>query len=89
MRILRPALFAAMSAAALTLSPVGLPGPALAAGQPCWDEVSTDFDGAGPDVVVGLPSYDLPGKVDAGAIALFSNVGVGVRPTPTRRHRPS
>ena len=33
-----------------------------------------DLDGGGPDVVVGLPSYDLPGKPDAGAIVVFSNV---------------
>ena len=83
MRILRPALFAAMSAAALTLSPVGLPGPALAAGQPCWDDVVSDFDGNGPDVVLGLPSYDLPGKADAGAIVVFSDVAPQGEADPT------
>jgi hypothetical protein len=35
---------------------------------------STDVDGGGPDVVLGLPSYDLPDKPDAGAIVVFSNV---------------
>ena len=48
--------------------------PSQAAPTPCWDDVYTDLDGGGPDVVVGLPSYDLPGKVDAGAIVVFSNV---------------
>jgi hypothetical protein len=36
--------------------------------------VPTDLDGGGPDVVVGMPSYDLPGKADAGAVVIFSNV---------------
>ncbi|CAN5196013.1 hypothetical protein BH09ACT10_BH09ACT10_07760 [soil metagenome] len=48
--------------------------PANAAPVACWDSVRTDLDGGGPDVVVGLPSYDLPGKPDAGAIVLYSNV---------------
>ena len=33
-----------------------------------------DLDGGGPDVAIGLPSYDLPGKPNAGAIVVFSNV---------------
>ena len=51
---------------------LGLPGVAAAA--PCWDDVPTDLDGGGPDVVFGLPSYDLPGKPNAGAIVVFSNL---------------
>ena len=50
------------------------PGPASAAPEPCWDTVQSDVDGGGPDVVVGLPSYDLPGKPDAGALVVHSNV---------------
>ena len=73
MNPLRPAL-AAASALALAAGLSLAATPASAAVTPCWDEVFTDFDGGGPDVVVGLPSYDLPGKVDAGAIAVFSNV---------------
>jgi hypothetical protein len=49
---------------------------------------STDVDGGGPDVVLGLPSYDLPGKPDAGAVVVFSNVGVpgsDVPRSPTAR----
>ena len=50
------------------------PSPASAA-TACWDDVRTDVDGGGPDAVVGMPYYDLPGKPDAGAIVVFSNVG--------------
>ena len=67
-------VLAAASATALVTGLCLATTPALAAATPCWDEVTTDLDGGGPDVVVGLPSYDLPGKVDAGAIAIFSNV---------------
>ncbi|MGH3489464.1 MAG: hypothetical protein ACRDP8_16360, partial [Actinopolymorphaceae bacterium] len=42
-----------------------------------------DLDGGGPDVVVGLPSYDLPSKPDAGAIAVFSNVAGPGEPNPS------
>ena len=63
------------SAAVLVASGLGLAAvPAEAAATPCWNDVPADLDGGGPDVVVGLPSYDLPGKVDAGAIVVFSNV---------------
>src|SRR3954454_533260 len=43
---------------------------------------STDGDGGGPDVVLGLPSYDLPGKPDAGAIVVFSNVAASGSAVP-------
>ncbi len=56
----------------LAVAALALPGVAAAA--PCWDEVPTDLDGGGPDVALGLPSYDLPGKPDAGAIVVFSNL---------------
>ena len=72
----RPALTAVVAAVALGTALALSSAPASAAVPPCWEEVITDFDGGGPDVVVGLPSYDLPGKPDAGAIAVFSNVGV-------------
>jgi hypothetical protein len=68
-----------------TLLAVGLTGPgpsAAGAPQACWPGVSTDVDGAGPDVVVGMPSYDLPGKPDAGAVVVFSNVGIPDTATP-------
>jgi hypothetical protein len=41
----------------------------------CSRDVITDVDGGGSDVIVGMPSYDLPGKADAGAVVVFSNVG--------------
>jgi hypothetical protein len=62
-------------------------GPAQAAAPACWD-VPVDLDGGGPDVVVGLPSYDLAGKPDAGAIVVFSNVaklGDADPQAPTKR----
>lgn len=73
------AMFAALAVVlgAQTLSPPG----ATAAG-PCSTEVGNDFDGGGPDIVLGLPSYDLPGKPDAGAIVIFSNVGQPGVPDP-------
>lgn len=42
-----------------------------AAPAECSSEVHADIDGGGPDVVVGLPSYDLPGKPDASAIVVL------------------
>jgi len=56
--------------------------PAGAIDEPCWDNTPIDIDGGGPDVVVGLPSYDLPGKADAGAILVYSNVGAAGNPAP-------
>ncbi len=70
MRPARPLLAAVVMTGAL----LAAAGPAHAVTEACWDDVGTDFDGGGPDVVVGLPSYDLPGKPDAGALAVFSNV---------------
>lgn len=63
-------------------------GPAAAAAEPCWDTVQSDVDGGGPDVVVGLPSYDLPGMPNAGALVVYSNVagpGESNPSAPTRR----
>src|SRR4051812_96711 len=69
---------------------VGVAGVLLAAG-PWYDAEaragscasnSTDVDGRGPDVVLGLPSYDLPGKPDAGAIVVFSNVAASGSAVP-------
>ena len=57
--------------------------PAQAAGGACWDDVPTDVDGGGPDVVVGLPSFDLPGKPDAGAIVVYSDVAARGESNPT------
>jgi len=51
------------------------PGSAAAAASDCWATTLSDVDGGGPDAIVGLPSYDLPGKRDAGAIVVYSNVG--------------
>lgn len=53
-----------------------------AADASCWSDVGSDLDGAGPDVVVGMPSYDLPGKPDAGAVVVFSDVADPGEPTP-------
>ena len=75
---------------------VALAGVLLAAGLPHAAEAragscarsSTDVDGGGPDVVIGLPSYDLPGKADAGALVVFSDVaapGSATPRTPIRR----
>ncbi len=58
----------------LALGVLATAGPAGAEPGSCWDHQGHDLDGDGPDVVVGLPSYDLPGKPDAGAIVVFSNV---------------
>ena len=74
MRRLRATLVVS-SSAVLVAAGLGLTTvPAAAVASPCWNDVPADLDGGGPDVVVGLPSYDLPGKVDAGAIVVFSNV---------------
>lgn len=56
--------------------------PAALAAPACWDDAPTDLDGGGPDVVVGFPSYDMPGALDAGAIVVFSNVGAANSSTP-------
>jgi hypothetical protein len=49
------------------------PSPAAAASD-CVSGATADVDGGGSDVVIGVPSYDLPDKQDAGAIVVFSNV---------------
>ena len=67
---------------AASVAVLALPGVAAAATPSCWDDVPTDLDGGGPDVVVGLPSYDLPGKPDAGAIVVFSNVAAKAAADP-------
>jgi hypothetical protein len=62
-------------AATLLVSLVSIsPIPAGAAASECWDGALSDIDGGGPDAIVGLPSYDLPGKPDAGALLVFSNL---------------
>lgn len=61
---------AALGATSIAALP---PAPAAALSTQCW-QVPGDVDGGGPDVVVGLPSFDLPGKPDAGAIVVYSNV---------------
>src|SRR5215211_1631883 len=48
--------------------------PAAALGSECWDGALSDVDGGGPDIIVGLPSYDLPGMPGAGALLVFSNM---------------
>lgn len=61
---------------------------ARAAPEPCWDTVRNDVDGGGPDVILGLPSYDLPGKPNAGAIVVFSDLaaeGVSNPSAPSAR----
>jgi hypothetical protein len=64
-------------------APLG-PISAAAAPAPCDRTVPTDLDGGGADVVVGLPSYDLPGKPDAGAIVIFSDVAASGDADPAR-----
>ena len=77
--------------AALLFALVAVPfsaAPAAAASEACWDTVQSDIDGGGPDVVVGIPSYDLPGKPDAGALVVYSNVagpGESNPSSPARR----
>ncbi len=72
--------------AALALGPLVAAGavtqPAAAASTPCWPDALSDVDGGGPDAIVGMPSYDLPGKPDAGAIVVYSNVGAANTNTP-------
>ena len=58
------------------------PAAAAVPPSPCWDSVRSDLDGGGPDIVVGLPSYDLPGKPDAGAIVVYSDVAARGDPDP-------
>lgn len=72
----RPARWVvAVTASAALVSGWGLIGqPAYAAPAACADDVPFDFDGGGADVAVGMPSFDLPGKRDAGAIVIYSNV---------------
>lgn len=77
-----------VAAAGLLAGALVLVAPPTASGAPadCWGQeefsAGLDVDGGGPDIVVGLPSYDLPGKPDAGALAVFSNVGVKGSATP-------
>lgn len=56
---------------------------ASAVSEPCWADAPSDLDGGGPDAVLGLPSYDLPGKPDAGAIVVFSNVAAAGDSNPS------
>ena len=63
------ALAAALCSLACWPAPV-----AAGAEQTCSAGVRGDVDGGGADVVLGLPSYDLPGKPDAGAVVVFSNL---------------
>ncbi len=53
---------------------VGSPSVAAVVDE-CWLGSPTDVDGGGPDIAIGLPSYDVGGKVDAGAVVVYSNVG--------------
>ena len=75
------ALLAALLAPVL-LVPAG--PPAAAATSPCRSGTPADVDGAGPDVVLGLPSYDLPGKRDAGALLVLSDLAGPGEPLPGR-----
>lgn len=65
---------AVMAGVLLVGAVLGTTAPAAAAAAACWDNAITDVDGGGLDAILGLPSYDLPGKPDAGAIVVFSNV---------------
>lgn len=83
----RAATIVAAVGTALSASTLAVPvTPAAGATGPCWGSALTDVDGGGPDVVVGLPSYDLPGKPDAGAIVVFSDVAA---PNSTQPRPPS
>lgn len=66
---------AALAAAVLSVTPAH-------AAVRCWEEAPTDFNGSGPDIAIGYPSYDLPGAADAGAIVIYSNVGARGSSTP-------
>jgi hypothetical protein len=57
--------------------------PTVSVAAACSSDVITDVDGGGSDVIVGLPSYNLPGKADAGAIVVFSNVAQPGQSDPT------
>ena len=61
---------------------LGVAPASAAAPTACWDDVPADVDGGGPDVAIGMPSYDLPGKQDAGAIVVFSNVAAAGNANP-------
>jgi hypothetical protein len=76
------AVVGAVVSAGLSLGPATA-APATTAPVDCWDSVRSDLDGGGPDLVVGLPSYDLPGKPNAGAIVLHSNVGTAGSTEPS------
>jgi hypothetical protein len=62
---------------------VAAPPVSAAPATACSADVITDVDGGGSDVIVGLPSYDLPGKADAGAIAVYSNLAQPGQSDPT------
>jgi hypothetical protein len=67
----------ALAGLSATVSP-----SAASAASVCWSDAITDVDGDGPDVILGLRSYDLPGKPDAGAIVVYSDVGRHGRSDP-------
>jgi hypothetical protein len=73
---------AALGVAALCGIAWGPTVPAAAADPPCWTDVRSDLDGSGPDLVLGVPSYDLPGLPDAGALVVFSNLAAAGRSDP-------
>lgn len=75
-RGLRAPWISAASLTAMMLGAVFLGAGSASAAAPaaCWDDAPADVDGGGPDVAIGMPSYDLPGRPDAGAIVVFSNV---------------
>jgi hypothetical protein len=75
-------LRAGLVALILGAAALGPPVASAAAAESCWGEVRSDVDGGGPDVVLGLPSFDLPGKPDAGALMVFSDVAEPGEPDP-------
>ena len=83
-RGLRAPWVSAASLTAMVLGVVflGVAPASAAAPAACWDDVPADVDGGGPDVAIGMPSYDLPGKPDAGAIVVFSNVAAAGNANP-------
>src|SRR6476469_541137 len=60
--------------------------PGLRQARPCWEvegvpPVHPDFDDdCGGEVAVGAPSWNAPGAVDAGAIAVTRDLGPGTVP---------
>jgi hypothetical protein len=56
---------------------------AAALASECAVGAVSDVDGGGPDAILGLPSYDLPGMPDAGALLIFSNVLEEGKPEPS------